>query len=426
MRIVLCVAKTDKAYYFQQPVEALYAATILRQSGHDARVLDLRLAPDHIPPGFDRADLAFVVTATYDKSQCFSLGLSGPARAVAALRAAVPEMPVIAVGVHGSIEPEATREALAVDLVLPGELESAIPWFVGEYGRDPAILKADLTGRVPLQADPASLPVPDYDLIDPQHYAGETVDTTGSLKPGVTGLIFANRGCPYGCSYCFVWFGQKLRYRPVALVVEELRQQVARGVRAFFFLDYTFTLDHRWVRELCAAIRDARLDITWTCQTRCERVDAAILSEMRSAGCTGIWYGVEAPWVAEADVAKATTRSAIERAIALTNAAGIRCLLFILVGLERGDMALRDALVDWLRAVPATFSVNPLLPRPHTTLWRRHGGSAEAPSWKELARDSVQIGRDHYWDAGVDGLLRTLEGFPNYILNASESSFVVR
>jgi radical SAM superfamily enzyme YgiQ (UPF0313 family) len=330
---------------------------------------------------------------------------------------------------HGSIEPMATARILEVDFILPGELEASIPWFVREYECNSNILKEPLPqSQIPLQADPTYLPIPEYRLLDDLNvYHGEAVDPkSGALRNATTGLIFANRGCPYACAYCFVWFGKKMRLRPVALVIEEIAAQVDQGVSNFFFLDYTFTLDYDWVRSLCTAIREKRLLITWICQTRCERVTPELLAEMRNAGCTGIYYGVEAPWIAETSMSKPTSRIVIEEAINATNAAGIRCFLFILLGLEGQNPTLGQQLVSWLEHVPATFSANPLMPRPHTALWKRYNGPERVASWQSLTSFSLSAMREHHWYPEMEALLHELQQLPNYIMNASENSFIVR
>jgi radical SAM superfamily enzyme YgiQ (UPF0313 family) len=345
------------------------------------------------------------------------------------LRKNFPGVPLIAVGVHGSIEPEATNHVLEVDYILPGELEASIPWFVDWYEQSMDTQKPPLPeSEIPIQTDPAALPVPDYDMLgDLSIYHSEVIDPcSGLLHSGTTGLIFANRGCPYACSYCFVWFGKKLRIRPVNLVIEELAEQVKRGVSNFFFLDYTFTLDHNWVRSLCTAIQQKRLAITWVCQTRCERVTPGLLIEMKNAGCTGIYYGVEAPWIAEIQMAKPTSRGVIEEAINATNSAGIRCFLFILLGLEAQAPALGRQLVDWLAQIPATFTVNPLIPRPHTALWKRYNGPQSVEMWQTLEDSSLAMMRKHHWYPEMEALLSELQNLPNYIMNASTNGFVIR
>lgn len=420
MRILFCIAEPEvMAMHVQQPVEILYTGTQLQQMGHDVAVLDLRISSFKRETSRRKPDLVFLLTQTYDRSQCFSLSFNKAKEAITSLRKVLPEVPIVTVGVHGSIEPDLTSRTLASDLILPGELEAVVPWFIQEYVRDSSVLGRSLPGELmPQQVDPATLPVPNYSLIDTTAYRSEVIDPQSrSIRFAKAGLIFANRGCPFPCAYCFVWFGKRLRYRPVNLVVEELRQQVSHGVRHFFFLDYTFTLDKEWVRRLCKEIKAAGLDISWLCQTRCECVDPEILAVMREAGCLGIFYGVESPWIEQAEMSKPSPRYVIDDVIRATNAADIRCFLFILLGVEGRDPAIARQLVDWLAQTPAIFSARLLLPRPHTFLWQQHSSASESDSWEDLRAASQAIAEEYYQYSMLEKLQELLRQLPNNILN---------
>ncbi|TCB99658.1 B12-binding domain-containing radical SAM protein [Micromonospora zingiberis] len=416
MKICLLVAMPDRPLLFvQQPVESLYTATILRQQGHDAYLVDARLGEDQVKLG--DPDLVIVITQTYDLTQCNSISLEKSRELVAMVRQRHPGVPIVAAGVHASMEPEMTRRDLDVDASLPGELESAVPAFVARVTADPLALHGPFDD-IPQQVDPQTLPVPDYDLVDVHRYWGEVVDPSGAIRNGTTGLIFANRGCPYTCSYCFVWFGAKIRRRDPEQVVAEMRAQRERGVRHFFFLDYTFTIVPTWVRELCALIRAEKLDVSWICQTRVERVNPELLADMRSAGCTGIFYGVESPWIADLDMDKPTGREAIEEAVRQTNDAGIQPLVFILFGTENGDPAKARELHDFLRDLPATFHPSVLLPRPFTSLWNKHTeGMARPTSWTEYAQVASELQREILGRSEVGAVHKEILLLPNYVEN---------
>jgi anaerobic magnesium-protoporphyrin IX monomethyl ester cyclase len=415
MRVTLVIPVPDREMIFvQQPVEALYAATILAQAGHEVSVVDARVTD----PVLDRPDLVFVITQTYDLTQCNSISLANAASLVAEIRAGHPAAPIVAVGMHASMEPEMTVRDLAVDASLPGELEVAIPWLVEAYIEDPAVLRGSLEAA-PRTTDPATLPVPDYSLIDVTKYWSEVIDpATGVLSNNVTGLLFANRGCPYTCSYCFVWFGAKIRRREPAQVVAEMRAQAEHGVRNFFFLDYTFTIIPAWVRELCALIRAEGLEVSWLCQTRVERVNPELLADMRSAGCVGIYYGVESPWIGDIEMDKPTPRPVIEKAIQDTADAGIHPLIFILFGTENGDPAKAMELHDFLRDLPGTFHPSVLMPRPFTDLWARSNKGLPKPeSWAEYDRIAGTLRDELSGRPEVADVHKQILLLPNYIGN---------
>jgi len=241
---------------------------------------------------------------------------------------------------------------------------------------------------------------------------------TASLSRGTTGLLFANRGCPYSCTYCFVWFGAKIRQRRPDQVVAEMRAQAALGIRHFFFLDYTFTISKPWVLKLCAELRAADLGVSWICQTRCERVDARMLAEMRAAGCSGVYYGVESPWIAETSMEKPTPRPLIESTIDMTVEAGLHPLLFILFGTENKDPAKAEELYQWLRDLPGTFLTSALLPRPFTSLWDSCTRDLPAPaSWAEYAEIAEWLRTDVFSSPEVRAVQDRIHRLPNYLGN---------
>lgn len=415
MRISLVIPVPDREMIFvQQPVEALYAATILQEAGHEVSVVDARVQD----PVLDRPEFVFVVTQTYDLTQCNSLSLNNAANLVAAVRAAHPGVPTVAVGMHASMEPEMTTRDLGVDASLPGELEVAIPWLIESYLEDPAVLAGPLDAA-PRNTDPATLPVPDYRLIDVTKYWSEVIDPeTGVLSNNVTGLLFANRGCPYTCSYCFVWFGAKIRRREPRQVVAEMRAQAEQGVRNFFFLDYTFTIIPAWVRELCELIRAEGLDVSWLCQTRVERVNPELLADMRSAGCVGIYYGVESPWIGDIEMDKPTPQPVIEKAIKDTADAGIHPLIFILFGTENGEEEKARQLHEFLAGLPGTFHPSVLMPRPFTDLWARSNvGAAKPGSWAEYDQIATRLRDELSGRPEVADVHKQILLLPNYIGN---------
>lgn len=417
MDVCLVVATPDRPLLFvQQPVESLYAATILQRRGHRVQIADSRVT-EVSEVITTSPELFVVVTQTYDLTQCNSLSLENARRLVSELRQRHPGVPVVAAGMHASLEPQMTRRDLSVDASLPGEIEVSLPWLVDRLAEEPRALSGPLDGA-PREADPAELPVPDYELIDVQQYWGEIIDSDGRLTNGRTGLIFANRGCPYECRYCFVWFGAKIRRREPAQVVAELRAQAERGVRNFFFLDYTFTIVPGWVRELCGLIRDSGLDISWICQTRVERVTPELLADMRSAGCRGIFYGVESPWIADLDLEKPSSREVIEQAILDTNAAGIKALVFILFGTEYGDPDKARELYHFLRDLPAVFHPSRLLPRPFTGLWNQQTAGMEKPtSWAEYADRAEALQRQLTEMDKLEEEFQRILTLPNYVEN---------
>lgn len=57
--------------------------------------------------------------------------------------------------------------------------------------------------------------------------------------------------------------------------------------------DSTFTINKKWVLELCDRLVGEKIDIKWSCNSRVDTIDLNLLKSMKEAGCQSIWFGVE-------------------------------------------------------------------------------------------------------------------------------------
>jgi len=108
--------------------------------------------------------------------------------------------------------------------------------------------------------------------------------------------IITARGCPYNCLFCSVpqICEQKVRYRDIKKVYEEICYLHDKyGMRKFFMLDDTFTVNRKRTIDLCNLMVQDNRDIQWTCVTRADTVDREMLQSMKNAGCIQISCGIE-------------------------------------------------------------------------------------------------------------------------------------
>jgi radical SAM superfamily enzyme YgiQ (UPF0313 family) len=100
-------------------------------------------------------------------------------------------------------------------------------------------------------------------------------------------------GCPFRCNFCAI---AKVPYkqRTAKHVFNEILECYNRyHVREIDFFDGTFTANKKVVEELCKMIINEKLDISWSCRTRIDRVDDELLELMSKSGCKRIYYGIE-------------------------------------------------------------------------------------------------------------------------------------
>jgi len=150
-------------------------------------------------------------------------------------------------------------------------------------------------------------------------------------------IIAPQRGCPFSCSFCTcqTYYGKVLRKRTAGHVIAEIEYDINQyNVRDFFFWAETFVVDKGCVEDLCRAILEKGLNISWTCNSRIDIVDRQLLNLMARAGCWMISYGIESGEQRVLDKAGKGTR--VEQAFAavqLAKMAGIKTAGHFIFGL---------------------------------------------------------------------------------------------
>lgn len=174
------------------------------------------------------------------------------------------------------------------------------------------------------------LPFPAWHLVNIKSY-------TLPLKGRPFVIVAPQRGCPFNCSFCTcqTYYGKKLRKRAVSHIIAEIEYDMSRfKVRDFFFWSETFVVDKNYVAELCRAIIDRGLGISWTCNSRIDIVDRELLRLMAQAGCWMISYGIESGEQKVLDaVQKGTRAEQAYPAVQLAKEAGIKTAGHFIFGL---------------------------------------------------------------------------------------------
>ena len=225
-------------------------------------------------------------------------------------------------------EPELTASELAQAVLqeLPFSGIAGLTWrdAAGEIHANPSR---------PFLDDLDSMPFPAWHLLSGQEYLLP-------LKGRPFLIIAPQRGCPFNCTFCTcqTYYGKKLRVRTTENIIAEIRYDMDRfKVRDFFFWAETFVVDRQHVAELCQGMLDARLDISWTCNSRIDIVDADLLKLMARAGCWMISYGIESADQLVLDTVRKGTRvEQASRAVKLARAAGLKTAGHFIFGLP-GD-----------------------------------------------------------------------------------------
>lgn len=244
----------------------------------------------------------------------------------ARVKALAPDTVVVFGGAHPTILPEESLSFEAVDYVVVGAGEDAIVHLAnavirgeGSLNEIAGLAYRDARGtvirnpRAPLP-HPDDLPAPSRDLFPTDFYQDSW------------NILTATGSCPYRCPFCSassLWEGRR-RTRSVDSIVAEVSDLRARyGVERVFFTDDLFTMNRRWVAELCEALRAMDAPVSWGCATRVDLVTPELIADMASAGCDGIQFGVESGAQTVLDSVKGIERSQVVSAVGAAIDAGI-------------------------------------------------------------------------------------------------------
>lgn len=222
--------------------------------------------------------------------------------------------------------------------------------------------------------DALAPPMSALDLFDPTWYGpGKGLPPAGLLS---------SRGCPAACTFCSNNVtGRKFRYRSPGSIVNELlelrRTHGLERTQSFSFFDDSFAVGSRRVRELCAALRDLRPRVHWTCTAHPAHLDPATLGEMKSAGCGGIDIGMESgdPGML-LRIGKGVTVERVLEVLRSCRDIGLHVVVNLMFGWPEETAAELEATIDFMgRAGTLASAWNArgvLVPYPGTEIYDRH------------------------------------------------------
>lgn len=325
------------------PLGVLYLAGQLLEAGHHVDVLDMSL-DDMLPAEigswlnnsraanggrpWDLVGISLNMTCSFERC----------ARIAANIRDVMPDAPIIMGGNHATMTYTEVLRERHCDLVClgPGDhlivrLCDALFRKEGPIEEIPGLAywsRAQVKQTCPTQPSKVIKDVyfPAYHLVDLSRY------DIGNRIPVIT-----STGCPYDCKYCSTvkFNGRRVSYFPIDRVIADLKRLMAMyGTNGFNFLDDSFTFNRKRMMEICDRILEEGLDIHWTCNTRVDMVDEAMLRHMRRAGCAGIFYGIESmDQVALDRMHKRVETEQIRKAVEWARRAGIQIRQSFIVGL---------------------------------------------------------------------------------------------
>lgn len=154
---------------------------------------------------------------------------------------------------------------------------------------------------------------------------------------GQTTLI-ASRGCPYKCSFCAP-HPRKVRFRSTDNVIAEIRHLIdTYGIKQFKWQDDTFTLNRKWLIELCDKMVSQLPIIYQRAHTRVNVFDEEMAKKMRAANFKLLCFGIESFSQKILDINnKAITVDMVENALKIAKKYGFKTVGFLIFGMPGED-----------------------------------------------------------------------------------------
>ena len=324
------------------PLGIMYIGTFLQSKGYRVRVIDGMLQPNLLEDTAIAKSSFRVAGITCTTPTVASALLIGRK-----IKANKPDCTVVLGGPHPSVCYEELIQSKEVDYVVVGEGEYTFVNICNAVLNNQDI--QDWTGIINKDGyqggtcskyidDLDKIPFPDRNLIPLMQY--ELSPINYKRKPSTP--MITTRGCPFGCTFCSnPVHGKRVRHHSSNYILEEIKYLIKDFcVRDVMFWDDTFTLDSARIEDLCNLMLKEKLDISWSCAGRVDRVDGNLLRLMKRAGCWQISFGVESGSERILkNIRKGITKSQIISAFDLCREIGIETRAFFILGIPSETMA---------------------------------------------------------------------------------------
>ena len=269
---------------------------------------------------------------------------------------------VVMGGVHVSLAHE--EALLHVDSVFIGEAEDT--W--QEFIRDFLAQKPKPVYKMVHDVDLAQSPMPRWDLVKNKYY--------------MSYFINASRGCCFDCDFCQIHltFGKKIRYKPVEMVVAEIRQLYRHygmefwGGSPVIFSDDNIIANVTYAKKLFNALIPLKIRWCALASTNVAR-DPALLDLMVKSGCDHLFIGFESLSQESMDLVnkgKVNKVSMYEDDLRALHARGISVSSLMMFGLDGDDLSIFQQTIDFVKKTNLDFPLfHTLIPLPGTVMTKR-------------------------------------------------------
>lgn len=359
------------------PLNDLYVTTHVKNNGLEADFCDAPFEPDRYAAIADTGFRDYQAVALLTSTQSFV----EDAELLAEIKQKHPALRSILFGSHPTFMPQYCLANPAIDYIVMREPEETMLRLL-QCLKDGASLEKiagigfrTTNGKVVITEprpfmDMDDLPIPDRTLLPK---GVEYFNPVIWKAPYTT--MQTSRGCPGKCIFCTApeFYGRKIRYRSTENVLKEMRILKEQGFKEIFFRDETFTAYRERNREICRAMIEENLNLSWIANGRVDMIDRDTMRLMKKAGCHMLKFGVESGSEALLKAyRKGTTLEQARRTFQDAAAEGLETHAHIVLGGPGETPETLEKTIAFVKGLrPTTASFGLLTPYPGTELFRR-------------------------------------------------------
>ena len=213
------------------------------------------------------------------------------------------------------------------------------------------------------------IPFPARSLLDMERYLRIWKEKMGVA---VTQII-SSRGCPFSCRFCDrTTFGGRIRFMSPPRIIEEMRLLYdSFGTEMVWFEEDLFTVNRKRVLDFCELMEKELPGRRWGAHSRVDTIDLEMLTRMKQAGCTDLFFGVESGSQKILDIlGKGFTVGQIENAFRLAKKVGMNTEMYLIIGVPgetQEDIEMTKRMIAKLE--PSSLDISSLTPIPGTEIY---------------------------------------------------------
>ncbi|NIM47046.1 MAG: radical SAM protein [Candidatus Aenigmarchaeota archaeon] len=303
MKIVLCTPPIGETLdYSWPPIGLLYIASYLKsKSNHEVKVIDAYCS--------NETENQFLNQIKKEKPDviglsCTSYTFLRSMRLLKKIKQMFPEVIIVLGGIHATFFAEKIlKNYKFIDFVVKGEGEITFYKLINNLHNRKKLKNIKglafyyknkiVNNKIEFIEDLDSLPFPDRSLVKSIDYAQCWFGL--KLSFGKFTTLLTSRGCPHNCTFCCcsALFKRRWRTRSVENILDELEEIYSQGYDTCIVVDDNFTLNSKRVIKICRGIKKRKIKMNLNCEGRVDKASLEVLKEMKRAGFSTIYFGME-------------------------------------------------------------------------------------------------------------------------------------